>query len=55
VLPAIMNAHFSVLGYSPAELQQLIRIYEGEFHEMYGEAIEVPKREKFKLQIVRSN
>jgi len=54
VLPAIMNAHFSVLDYSPAELQQLIRIHEGEFHEMYGEALGLPKREKFKLQIVRS-
>lgn len=55
VLPAIMNAHFSVLGYSPAELQQLIRIHEDEFREMYGEAIGVPKREKFKLQIVRTS
>jgi Zn-dependent peptidase ImmA (M78 family) len=36
VLPAIVKAHLADLGYSLAELTNLVRIHESEFAEMYG-------------------
>jgi len=36
VLPSIIRSHLSDLGYSVAELAQLVRIHEDEFVEMYG-------------------
>jgi Zn-dependent peptidase ImmA (M78 family) len=53
VLPAIVQSHLTDLGYSAVELHQFIRIYEGEFLELYGPVGAPPPKEKFKLQIVR--
>jgi Zn-dependent peptidase ImmA (M78 family)/DNA-binding XRE family transcriptional regulator len=52
VLPAIVKAHLSELGYSLAELTKLMRIHESEFIEMYGTVTAVPKVAP-KLQIIR--
>ena len=53
VLPAMVKSHLSDLGYSPAELAQLVRLHESEFAEMYGEFGEPAPKEKVKLRIVR--
>jgi Zn-dependent peptidase ImmA (M78 family)/transcriptional regulator with XRE-family HTH domain len=52
VLPAIVKAHLSDLGYSLAELTKLVKIRESEFIEMYG-AITAPPKAPPKLQIIR--
>jgi len=52
VLPSIVKAHLSDLGYSMEELTKLARIYESEFVEMYG-VRGAPPPPKAKLQIVR--
>jgi Zn-dependent peptidase ImmA (M78 family) len=52
VLPSIVRAHLSDLGYSMAELTKLVRIHEGEFIEMYGVIPEQTRPQKPKLQIV---
>jgi Zn-dependent peptidase ImmA (M78 family)/transcriptional regulator with XRE-family HTH domain len=52
VLPSIVRAHLSDLGYSLTELTQLVRIRESEFIEMYGTVSEPPKPPP-KLQIIR--
>jgi Zn-dependent peptidase ImmA (M78 family)/DNA-binding XRE family transcriptional regulator len=51
VLPSIVSAHLSELGYSLKELTKLVRIHEGEFIEMYGEPGRPPPP-KPKLQII---
>lgn len=52
VLPAIIKAHLSDLGYSLTELTKLIKIRESEFIEMYGPVSGPPKGPP-KLQIIR--
>ncbi|HEY7844328.1 MAG TPA: DNA-binding protein, partial [Bradyrhizobium sp.] len=52
VLPSIVKAHLSDLGYSLAELTKLVRIRESEFVEMYGAVTGTPKPTP-KLQIIR--
>jgi Zn-dependent peptidase ImmA (M78 family) len=52
VLPAIVKAHLSDLGYSLAELTKLVRIRESEFLEMYG-AVTAPPKAPPRLQIIR--
>lgn len=52
VLPAIVKAHLSDLGYSLAELTKLVKIRESEFIEMYG-AVLAPPKQPPKLQIIR--
>jgi Zn-dependent peptidase ImmA (M78 family)/transcriptional regulator with XRE-family HTH domain len=52
VLPAIVKAHLSDLGYSLAELTKLVKIRESEFIEMYG-AVTAPPKAPPKLQIIR--
>ncbi|SRR5713226_1987632 len=51
VLPSILQAHLTDLGYSMDELTKLTRIYESEFAEMYGLKGTPPA--KSKLQIIR--
>jgi Zn-dependent peptidase ImmA (M78 family)/transcriptional regulator with XRE-family HTH domain len=53
VLPSILKAHISDLGYSLPELTKLVRVHESEFSEMYGkmEPLPVPPNRP-KLQIV---
>jgi Zn-dependent peptidase ImmA (M78 family)/transcriptional regulator with XRE-family HTH domain len=53
VLPSIIKAHLSDLGYSMAELTKLVRIHESEFVEMYGATANTPPPSKRpKLQII---
>lgn len=52
VLPSIVRAHLSELGYSLSELTKLIRIHESEFIEMYGPIGDAPPPMRPKLQIV---
>jgi hypothetical protein len=52
VLPSIVKAHLTDLGYSMDELTKLVRIYESEFVEMYGVKGTTPPS-KAKLQIIR--
>jgi Zn-dependent peptidase ImmA (M78 family)/transcriptional regulator with XRE-family HTH domain len=52
VLPSIVSAHLSDLGYSLGELTKLVRIYESEFVEMYGVTGGLPPPARPKLQIV---
>ena len=50
VLPSIVSAHLSELGYSLKELTKLIRIHETEFIEMYGEpGPSPPPKPKFQI------
>jgi Zn-dependent peptidase ImmA (M78 family)/DNA-binding XRE family transcriptional regulator len=51
VLPSIVKAHLSDLGYSIAELTKLVRIHPSEFSEMYGPTGDPPPKRP-KLQIV---
>jgi Zn-dependent peptidase ImmA (M78 family)/transcriptional regulator with XRE-family HTH domain len=51
VLPSIVKAHLTDLGYSMDELTKLVRIYESEFAEMYGLRGATPS--KAKVQIIR--
>lgn len=51
VLPSIIKAHLTALGYSMQELTGLLRIFESEFIEMYGIGGSPPPKSKF--QIVR--
>ena len=53
VLPSIVRAHLTQLGYSMDELVKLLRICEEEFVEMYGVAGATPSAAKPKLQILR--
>jgi hypothetical protein len=53
VLPSIVKAHLSDLGYSLSELTKLVRIRESEFIEMYGAVTGAPKKPTPKLQIIR--
>jgi Zn-dependent peptidase ImmA (M78 family)/transcriptional regulator with XRE-family HTH domain len=52
VLPSIVKAHLSDLGYSLSELAKLVRIHESEFSEMYGPTGDAPRPRRPKLQIV---
>jgi Zn-dependent peptidase ImmA (M78 family)/transcriptional regulator with XRE-family HTH domain len=52
VLPSIVKAHLSDLGYSLSELTKLVRIHESEFSEMYGPTGEAFPPGRPKLQIV---
>jgi Zn-dependent peptidase ImmA (M78 family) len=53
VLPSIVKAHLSELGYSMSELTKLVRIHESEFIEMYGApGAQSPPPKRPKLQIV---
>lgn len=52
VLPSIVKAHLSDLGYSLAELTKLLKIHESEFVEMYG-AVTAGLKTAPKLQIIR--
>ena len=52
VLPSIVKAHLSDLGYSLSELTKLLRIHEAEFSEMYGRGDGPLPPRRPKLQIV---
>jgi Zn-dependent peptidase ImmA (M78 family) len=52
VLPSIVKAHLSDLGYSLSELTKLVRIHESEFSEMYGPTGDPPPPTRPRLQIV---
>ena len=52
VLPSIVKAHLTQLGYSMDELTKLMRVHQSEFSEMYGQNSDPPPPDKPKLRIV---